>query len=82
MRERVCSVLMAVVVSVHHPYATHFSENFNPPKLHLKFNKSRLSFNHLTQTNKHQLRCLSAKSTPSSPVPESPQGLSPSLSQL
>ncbi|KAF2545956.1 hypothetical protein F2Q70_00023736 [Brassica cretica] len=64
---------MAVVVSVHHPYATHFSENFNPPKLHLKFNKSRLSFNHLTQTNKHQLRCLSAKSTPSSPVPESPQ---------
>ncbi|KAF2545958.1 hypothetical protein F2Q70_00023734 [Brassica cretica] len=65
---------MAVVVSVHRLSATHLiSENSNPPKLHLKFNTSRLSFQHLPQTNKHQLRCLSAKSTPSNPVPEPPK---------
>ncbi|XP_033147910.1 UPF0161 protein At3g09310 isoform X2 [Brassica rapa] len=58
---------MAVVVSVHRLSATHLiSENTNPHKLHT----SRLSFQHLPQTNKYQLRCLSAKSTPSSPVPE------------
>ncbi|CAF2102499.1 hypothetical protein BRARA_E03097 [Brassica rapa] len=65
---------MAVVVSVHRLSATHLiSENSKPPKLHLKFNTPRLSFHHFPQTNKHQLRCLSAKSTPSSPDPDSPQ---------
>ncbi|KAJ4893206.1 UPF0161 protein [Raphanus sativus] len=66
--------MAVVVVSVHRPYATHLiSENPNPPKIHLKFSTSRLSFHHLSHTNKHQLRCLSAKSTPSSPDPESPK---------
>lgn len=73
----VLHLMAVVVVSVHRPYATHLiSENPNPPKIHLKFSTSRLSFHHLSHTNKHQLRCLSAKSTPSSPDPESPKGLS------
>ncbi|VVA96972.1 unnamed protein product [Arabis nemorensis] len=62
--------MAAVVVSIHRPYANPLiSENTNSLNPHLI-----LSFHHLPRKNKHQLRCLSAKSTPSSnPDPESPQ---------
>ncbi|ESQ49144.1 hypothetical protein EUTSA_v10021669mg [Eutrema salsugineum] len=65
---------MAVVVSIHRPYATLLiSENPNPPKLHQKFNNYRLSFHRLPRKTKLQLGCLSSKLTPSNPDPETPQ---------
>ncbi|XP_020886600.1 UPF0161 protein At3g09310 [Arabidopsis lyrata subsp. lyrata] len=65
---------MAVVVSIHRPYATlTFSQSPNLPKPHHEFNNSCLRFDHLPRNTKNQLRCLSAKSTPSKPDPESPQ---------
>ncbi|EOA32577.1 hypothetical protein CARUB_v10015867mg [Capsella rubella] len=74
---------MAVVVSVQRPYATLLiSENPNQLKLHQISYNSHLRFHHLALKTKPQVRCLSAKSTPSNPEPESPQGLSFFLSQI
>ncbi|XP_023641130.1 UPF0161 protein At3g09310 isoform X2 [Capsella rubella] len=65
---------MAVVVSVQRPYATLLiSENPNQLKLHQISYNSHLRFHHLALKTKPQVRCLSAKSTPSNPEPESPQ---------
>jgi hypothetical protein len=65
---------MAVVISIHRPYVTlTISKNRNPLKPHRQFNESCLRFDHLPRNTKNQLRCLSAKSTPSKPDPASPQ---------
>ncbi|CAH2054400.1 unnamed protein product [Thlaspi arvense] len=75
--------LMAVFVSIHRPYATLLiSENPNPPKLYQNLSNCRLSCHRLPRKTKQQLRCLSAKSTPSNPDPESPQGRSFSIFNL